>query len=85
MYIECKGSYGIQSESRVVELFSITSEAEGLNRNVGHLSLRGDRVTACSVCTLLHHLCETVGDGERGVDEAFHTAHEARLSARVQF
>ena len=34
--------------------------------------------------TLLHHLCEAVGDGQGGVDESLNAAHQARLSAVVQ-
>lgn len=33
---------------------------------------------------LLHHLREAVGDGQGGVDESLHTAHQARLSPVVQ-
>ena len=33
---------------------------------------------------LLHHLCEAVGDGQGGVDEPLHTAHQARLRPVVQ-
>lgn len=77
MSVGSKESFGIQSGIVVVN-----SAAE---RIVGHSSLRGRSMTACSLCALLHHLCEAVGDGESGVDEALHTAHEARLGTRVQF
>ena len=33
---------------------------------------------------LLHHLCEAVGYGQGGVDEALHAAHQARLGPVVQ-
>jgi len=33
---------------------------------------------------LLHHLGEAVGDAQRGVDEALHAAHQARLRPVVQ-
>lgn len=33
---------------------------------------------------LLHHLREAVGDGQGGVDEPLHTAHQARLRPVVQ-
>lgn len=32
----------------------------------------------------LHHLREAVGDGQGGVNESLHTAHEARLCPVVQ-
>ena len=38
----------------------------------------------CSTSPLLNHLCEAVGDGQSGVDEALHTAHQARLRPAVQ-
>lgn len=33
---------------------------------------------------LLHHLCEAVGDGQGGVDEALNTALQTRLCPVVQ-
>lgn len=36
-------------------------------------------VSPLLMSTLLHHLCEAVGDGQGGVDESLHTAHQARL------
>lgn len=33
---------------------------------------------------LLHHLCEAVSYGQRGVDESLHTAHQAGLCPVVQ-
>ena len=37
-----------------------------------------------SMCTLLDHLREAVGDGQRGVNEALHAAHQTRLCAAIQ-
>lgn len=34
--------------------------------------------------SLLHHLCEAVGDGQGGVDESLHAAHQTRLGPVVQ-
>lgn len=82
MSIRCKGSFRVQLETTAVDLSSlITSKAKTANTNIGHLSLAGHMMTACSVCTLLHHLCEAVSDSEGGVNEPFHTAHDARFSA----
>ena len=33
---------------------------------------------------LLNHLCEAVGDGQSGVDEALNTVHQASLRPAVQ-
>lgn len=37
-----------------------------------------------SMCALLDHLSEAVGDAEGRVDEALHTAHKTRLCPRIQ-
>lgn len=47
-------------------------------------SLRSHGEASGLMCAFLYRLCEAVGDGERGVDETLHTAHETGLGTRVQ-